>query len=265
MTIINDADSLKEVWTVQTFKERYSGKYSSQALVVNDQNPEKGLVTIRAHIEDSAELQKNGSQKFVIAIRFYSFGDMATVDVVSLPLEYHRDIFARHIQNVGWCFDPNNPSSADRNYHTPFICLGGHVQVDDGLLNPFGSSGDYGDDFCGFVAADIAAYVFDACGLPTAERSESKGKDCIASMMELMERYHRQPDFYERFIDYRMELGADRIHPQNLSALTYMRAWDTHLAQGSDFLSALTNEMVEGVAQYAMLKGVQKKLMNQEK
>ena len=97
MTIINDADSLKEVWTVQTFKERYSGKYSSQALVVNDQNPEKGLVTIRAHIEDSAELQKNGSQKFVIAIRFYSFGDMATVDVVSLPLNitetFLQDIF----------------------------------------------------------------------------------------------------------------------------------------------------------------------------
>lgn len=266
ITLITDTETLNQQWTSSQFTEAYSGPYTGTAIAINGHDPEKGLITLRSYIENTEKLQK-GSQKFIIAIRFYSFGEMASIDVISLPLGNHKNIFSKHIKNMNWNFAPDGFNDGDKNYHAPYICIGGHMSLDiDGNLKPHGTSMDYGNDFCGSIAEDIAAYVLRACGLDVASGDVEKGAECIHNLMDLMESHKQQSHFYERFIDQRIDLiGTAKIHPQTISALTYMKAWDTSLAQNINLMTALIREISGGgITTYAMLKGIQQKIVTTE-
>jgi hypothetical protein len=262
ITIIDDTETLNQQWTSSEFTKVYSGPYTGTAIAINGDDPNKGLITLRSYIKDTKQLQES-SQKFIIAIRFYLFGDMATIDVISLPKAYHKNIFAEHVKNMDWTYGQNESADSDKNYHAPFMCIGGHISLDrNHELEPHGASYDYGNDFCGSIAEDIAAYVLTACGLDVASGDVEKGAKCIHNIMNLMEAYKQQADFYERFLDHRTDLiGHTKIHPQAMSALTHMKAWDTSQAENIDLMVALAREISGGgLTSYAMLKGIQQRI-----
>ena len=265
ITLINDTETLNQQWTSSQFTNVYAGPHTGTAIAINGDDPEKGLITLRSHIKNTQCLGET-SQKFIIAIRFYSFGDMATIDVISLPKEFHKNIFAEHIKNLNWTYGQNESADSDKNYHAPFICIGGHMSLDeDDYLIPSGASHDYGNDFCGSIAEDIAAYVLRVCNINVDGGDVEKGAECIHNLMGLMESHKQQPDFYERFLDQRTDLiGNTKIHPQALSALTHMQAWDTCIAEEIDMMTALIRSMSGGVATYAMLQGIQQQMLKTE-
>lgn len=265
ITLINDTETLNQQWTSSQFTDVYSGPYTGTAIAINGDNPEKGLITLRSHVENNYRLTE-ASQKFIIAIRFYSFGDMATIDVVSLSKRYHKNIFSGHMKNLNWSYGQSLPKDIDKNIHTPYICIGGHMSLDqNGKLQPYGASTDYGNDFCGSIAEDIAAYVLTACGLQVSMGNAEKGAECIQNLMDLMELHKQTPDFYERFIDQRTDLiSKTDIHPQTLSALTHMQAWDFSLANNIDFMNAVAGELSDGLLRYVTVKQIQQKLVTLE-
>ncbi len=100
ITLINETEILHEQWISRQFTDVYTGAYTKTAIAINGEDPERRGIALRSHVEDANRLLVN--QKFIIAIRFYSFGDIASVDVVSIPLGYHKNIFADHMKNLNW-------------------------------------------------------------------------------------------------------------------------------------------------------------------
>lgn len=185
---------------------------------------------------------------------------MASVDVVSLSGPYHKNIFARHLKNLSWDYPEDSMDDSERAMHAPYICFGAFLELNEsGEFTLGGESVDYGSSFFGFDAIDIAAYILEVCGIKSSNGNAQEGFHFISYLMSLIESHKQKDDFYEQFVSLAVDMNPLRLHPQAVSALTYMSALDRLRMSDKSFYEILAEEISSGIPVYVMKNSLHKK------
>ena len=229
MEILNDLSDLENIWTLSAFNNAYSEPgLTSCALAVDSDysgNLDKmSMITFRTFIENG-ECAKN-DQKYILGIRFYSFGDMATIDIISLNKGYHKEIAYNHQKMMGWPsfkeFFNETVDPLKATYEAPFIFIGGHLKVDEfGKVNFFSSSDDYGNEALFSKGNSIAAYVAEACGLQVKNTDKTIGKAFIKDLLIFMRENKLKKDFYEILLSHIQRQGREAYKTFYWSTLSW--------------------------------------------
>jgi len=258
-------DELGMYWPVSSFMEAYKRDNHltgcvAATLSLDPENPNKtALVFLRTCIENSKRLKKGKSQKYVLALKFYNFGDLATLDVISLDKSFHRDVAYEHLKRMGWPLsESDSVSRFKETVQSPFIFVGGSLDVsNEGVVRFFGKSGDYGNKISSVEIHAICKYVVSACGL--RKEGDLAGETFINNLLKFMLRFKRKSDFYEKF--YQDVLtnapSLDQVFTtQQLGALMMMKVADRTIGEEGDRLQIMTEEVVDGFGKFVTVAGV---------
>lgn len=271
IAIMNGSD-FANFWPIQAFTDVYKSQPAlagcsvvSLPMESADPDPDKvALVVCRTFIENS-DRAKN-YQKYVVGIRFYSYGDMATIDVISLDEDYHRDICFEHLKRMNWPTNDYLNQSADKLTETtvaPFVFVGGHLQVTDGRVSFSGASGDYGSDIFFSDSNAIAAYVASVCGIEITTGEKEKGEMFIQDLLEFMLKHKMKKDFYECLVDdvIKKTPGKKSFTAQHMGSLITMKAWDRSVTEEKEYILMMIEEIASGgLSRHLMLSNVVKKM-----
>lgn len=264
--LIQDRETLESSWTVTEFEKVYPEKPSITGCAIAVESDEPGnpdktaIITMRTFIENGKRAK--GDQKYVLGIKFYSFGDMATFDVISTDKEYHRDIIHEHLTRLGHIERTPTESKNKLNdtYFQPMMIVGGHLGVkENDNVNMIGDSGDYTGKVLREDVNDIAKYVISSCRA-NVEGDTNKGQGFVKDMLDFMKENKMKEDFYERLLDFvyaRDPQNYRAFTGQHLSSLIQMKVADRIIKEGGgDPLRLTTEEMTDGLGRYAMVAAV---------
>jgi hypothetical protein len=274
--IENDSNFLNELPLVSEFKQVYSEKPALTGFAIataTDEpgNPDKtSLVVMRTFVENSDRAKSD--QKYVLGIRFYNFGDMATIDVISLDRGFHKDIAYDHLKRLQWTVIDESGKEANHYNETmraPIIIVGGHLKVDNNEKVDFSaSSGDYGNDIFVSDSNDIAGYVADSCGIKLGESDKEKGEEFVADLLQFMKENKTKTDFYEKFVEFvysKDSSEAKKFSTQQIGALISMKASDRAVNEDKSIMQTMIDEVAGGgLARHILLSHVADKIRNKE-
>lgn len=274
--IENDPEVLNEFWPVSEFKKVYSEKPALTGFAVaadTDEpgNPDKtSVVAMRTFIENSDRAKSD--QKYILGIRFYNFGDMATIDVISLDKGFHKDIAFDHLKRLQWTVTDESGKEAnhyDETMRAPIIIVGGHLRVDnDEKVDFSASSGDYGNDIFFSDSNDIAGYVADSCGIKLGDSDKEKGEEFVADLLQFMKENKTKADFYEKFVEFiynKDSSEAKKFSTQQIGALISMKASDRAVNENKSLMQTMVDEVAGGgLARHIFISNVADKIRNKE-
>ncbi len=271
--LMNGSD-IEGLWPVASFLEAYKQVNALTACTIASISAESGnsdpdkvaMIICRTLIENGARAQND--QKYIVGIRFYSYGDMATIDVISLDKAYHKDICFEHLTRLGWpSFDEQTGQSVnkfDETVRSPFLFVGGHLKVKNGTHVDFtGASQDYGDNILFSDANAIAAYAASISGIEIGIGDKEKGKAFVQSMLEFMLIQKTKKDFYEQLVQEVSEKTPWKksFTAQHMGALIAMKVLDRSIAEGKSTIPILIEELSGGgLARHLLLTGVVKNI-----
>lgn len=252
MEIITDMTGIEGLWAVDEFLDAYrtEAKDGLVACALAVEGGETGspyetaIAVIRVAIQKSTRAMSD--QKFVVGLSFYGFGDMMTIDVVSLDEEFHRDAIFEHSTRLNYIMP--HTAAIDKltlPYHIPFVYGGAHLKVDGNYIETFGGSGDYGAAIFNSNAATIADFAFKACGL-TDSVDTSAGMNFIQSLLDFMLANKRKANFYEEFVESQIMNGT-KIASHQFGGLLAMKASDRVKNGEGDILQMLVDELTGGL------------------
>lgn len=261
-----------EAWPIKTFNENYSDKRgirkSFVLSVVDYEFPERvAPIIVRMFIENRTKAKTD--QKYIIGLRFYSFGEMATIDLISLENDYHREICYEHLKRMNSPLWSNNLEVIDHYSETtraPFMFAGGHLRVlDDTSINFFSDSGDYGKSLFFSNCNSLANYIMTLSGSKYLEQDFS-GEMFVKFLLEFMYKHKQDRSFYSKLIAelFTQENLAD-ITNQQIGAFMAMKAWDRYLEGDGDMLQLMIDEISGGLSRDIMLQGVARKIRERKK
>lgn len=253
---------------IMLFQEAYPASLgiTGCAFAVGDDALEEvdaiSLVVLRVFIENSRRLRE-GTQKYVVGIRFSNFGDMATIDVISLDKPNHRDIALEHCRRMGYHVHEGKLGAFEQTYQLPFLFVGGFLNLtEDGDVVFHGASQDYGSDVILGNANEIATSVASLCEIQVGKADTTVGQTFLERVLELMKEYKMSPMFYEALVDHVFRGNTARDYQkafigQHLGALMTMKAIDRVLAEGGDFLQKMVEEVAGGgLSRHVLLSSV---------
>ena len=262
---------LEDFWLVEAFNKMYieqpSIKGYALAYLFDDENPKKvATVLMRTFIENGHNAKKD--QKYIIGIRFYSFGDMATIDVISLNKGVHKEICYDHLKRIKW---PrwNQETNRPVNYlnetaRAPFLFVGGHLQVKETGINFFGSSGDYGDKILFSDANSIAAYAASESGIKLETGEKKIGESFVKEILQIMYNHKLKSNFYEELVKNIFQRNSDKkitFTAQHIGALITMKVADRMISEGKDILTATVDEISgHSIGRAIMFSNIERKL-----
>lgn len=267
------ANEFADFWPVEEFNKKYSEQEGirscSIASAFNIKNPEKsGLVILRTFIQNGEKAKID--QKYIIGIRFYSFGDMATIDLVSLEKGYHREICYEHLKRMNWPLWSEDMGIFTDHYgettRAPFLFVGGHLKVsDDNSVKFYGNSGDYGSKLLFSDSNSLANYILSVSGIPFFGEKES-GEELVEYLLKFMYENKLKREFYRDLISglYSREEEI-KLTAQNIGALITMKVVDRHILGEGDILQLMVDETSEGLARDIMLQGVAQRVRHSKK
>ncbi len=269
--LMQNPSDMEGFWTVDAFKEAYPEKPALTGCAIASVSEEVGnpdkmaIATLRTFIENGNRAKDD--QKYVVGIRFYSMGDMATIDVISMDKGFHKEIAYEHLKRMGWPSineQTGKPiNHLDETSRTPFAFVGGHLYVKDGeKTNLTGSSGDYGNSIFFSDSNAIAAYAASACGIEVTEGDKEKGEAFVQEILEFMLKHKMQPDFYEQFAKYVFEKtgrGVSSLTSQHIGALMTMKAADRAISENKDMMQAMVDELA-GFSRFILVNGIAEKV-----
>lgn len=218
IVITTDHSELEDLWPVDKFNEIYPEESNFKRCAVitsfDEKKPEDvSLIVLRTFIEDTDRARED--QKYVVGIRFYSFGDMATIDVISTDRKNHYHMCYEHIKKHGWgMFDESGKPidrKVDQTIRAPFLFSGGHLQIKDGGVSFFGESSDYGGYSFESNINSVASFVAEISGINTISEDKDEGELFVYKLLDLMKKHKGQPDFYEQVI----KASYERKFPNN--------------------------------------------------
>ena len=267
---LNELNELEELWPIKLFTQAYSdqGIKGCSMVSIGDEsgNPDKiALIANRVFIQNSAKAQKD--QKYIVGISFYGMGDMATIDVISLDKDFHKEICFEHLKRLGWSsFDEITGKLVDELQETSrsqFLFVGGHLKITgDTIVDFTGSSGDYGSTILFSDSNSIAAFAASTCGIQIGQGDIEKGKTFYQELLELMLQFKLKPDFYERLVQASLDKTPEHqktFTPQHIGALIAMKVIDRSQIEDKDPVMLMMEEMFAGgLSRYIMLSGVVK-------
>lgn len=272
-----DFDIMRELnvpsnWVIQElndFSSNRQGSLSSAMAIAEEEvgNPEKtSIIVFRTFIEDSRRLRKKG-QKYVLLFRFYSFGYMTTVDLISIDKEFHKEIAYEYLKGIDFGFFGYSEDQIRRDMvravnFSPYLIVGGYLKIDKEDKVIFsGSSGDFGSDlFAGVDCNDVASVVANSCGIK-ADMSDI-GKAFVEDILSFSLENKRKKDFYEKFIQHVLDKDVSRPFTNScLESLLVSKAFDRFVAEErDDIFRLITEEMTEGFSRFVMVSSVAKKM-----
>lgn len=258
MEIIRSED-LENGWPMQSFQEAYQNVAGEKilkcfAITKGDESgdPDRtSVIFVRLFVDNGERAKKD--QKYIVGLRFYSFGDMATVDIISLDKPNHRDIVKEHAEKMNWLLPGLTERDAfQQSYSMPILAVGAHLRVSaEGSITPFDSSCDFGNNLLGLDASEVVRQIAFLCELNSKE--DKKGNDFLEGLLAFMLQNKKRPDFYESFVEH---YAASKPTGQNYGGLLTMKMLDRSLEEGSDnFLKLLVEEVTDGFAKRCLLIG----------
>lgn len=264
--LVKDKETLEQSWVVKEFENAYPERPALTGCAIAIESDEPGnpdktaIVTMRTFIENGEKAKV--SQKYVLGIKFYSFGDMATFDVISMDKGFHRDIIHEHLTRLGHIERISSESTDKLNetYFQPMMIVGGHLNVKENEdVSITGESGDYTGKVLREDVNDIAKYVLSSCGV-NVEGDTSTGQGFIKDMLDFMKENKIKEDFYERLLDFvyaRDPQNYRAFTGQHLSSLIQMKVADRIIKEGGgDPVRFTTEEMTDGLGRYAVVAAV---------
>jgi hypothetical protein len=269
--IMRDPSELEGFCPVDAFNKMYPEQSSIKgyalASLSDDQNPEKvAVVLMRTFIENGNCAKED--QKYVVGIRFHFFGDMATIDVISLDKGYHKEICYDHLRRMGWpswSEEMNRPvNHFDETTRAPFLFIGGHLQVKEKEVNFFGSSGDYGDKVLFSDGNSIAAYASSVSGIELGIGKKEIGGSFVKEILQIMYKHKLKSNFYEELVQDLFQRSSDEnltLTSQHVGSLITMKVSDRMISEGKDMLTLTVDEVCGGsLGRAIMLFGVARKM-----
>lgn len=272
---ITSFSGVKDFWMISDFTQVYRDSNSlmncaAVSMSDEDGNPDKtAIITLRTYIENGAKAKDD--QKYIVGIRFYAHGDLASIDIISLDKGFHREICYEHMTRMGWpSMNQEMGLAVDQlseTTRTPFAFVGGHLRVEnDAQVHFSGSSGDYGDAIFFSDANSIAAYVASVCGIQVIEGDKEKGKLFIEEMLELMLKHKLKENFYEEMVREISDRNPDRTFTsQHIGSLMMMKVVDRSIKENKDLISLMIDEMSGGLGRSIMLNSVAQKIKAKQK
>ncbi len=252
---IFSADSFwDDFWPVADFRQAYANKTGSfkyALLALGNGNPDKtGLIIVRLFIE----ALKADEQKFVLGLRFYSYGDLASLDIISLNLSYHRDIIMEHAQRMNWSLVDNVPDSNKftESHVIPMAFAGGWLDKNGKF---FATSTDYGNKLFIWNSNELAMSA--AKIVNSGEIAEVHPG--LVDLLDFMRKNKNNSYFYERFYSHIINTAVSQyiqIHPQQLGALVAMKVFDRVLRESINPIHAFVEESATGLGREMILRGV---------
>ena len=256
IVIFHEEARWEHMGPIQDFKKVYGNLdgLCRYVILTEDSDPRSPvLVFVRVFLQ-----KETRAKKYVMGTRFYHFGDIATLDIISLDHPLHKDIIAQHTESFGW---PSPAENFDNSCNTPFAFVGGFVDPD---LTFVGSSGDYGDNFFGWSSNDVAR---SAMAMINGEGESNKPDQFFSFMLSFMNKHKRHRNFYEKFYEELLaHLSAGkRLHPQHLGSLVTMKACDRSAVERISFLQTWVEEASGGLGRLMLLHNVAKHIKEVEK
>jgi hypothetical protein len=219
MKILNKEEVVwKDMWPLESFEKfcnSYRNSYDKSdhnfVLItdsdINEVKVDKISALIRIYIKKNVE-----RQKYILALRFYSFGEFATVDIISTDWDNHAEI----IEGYSRCMEPG---WYQINNTPPFICVGGFMQPDQTFV---GKSVGYGNNCFGWSSNDIANSA-----LSMTQPKYDVPNDFFEFILGFMKKHKQQPGFYEKTYREMVKRSPNDSHNQShLSSLLSMQDWD---------------------------------------
>lgn len=261
--LLNDLTEFSNHWTISGFQNAYPDSKAHRncaiaTLYADISADETTLVIFRTFLEN--DLQLKVAQKYVIALRFYGFGNIATLDLISMDVRRHAEIVNEHINRLDAPHgrDAINPYNGDSQI--PYLIAGGWVQKNSNNKLVFNSrSLDYGASMFFADSNSIASYVAQSCGLKVdSTMNIQKGEYFFMNILDFMLKTKDSPDFYEKFATKALyeETEKKGFNAQQITALMMMKVVDRHLNEGRDMIRLIVDEMTEGFGRRFMLESI---------
>ncbi len=265
--VTREDQGMANIWPLSNFNQAYDEKDGVRKVVMlslSSQygNPDKTAVLIfRLFIENSERLKEG--QKYVLALRFYNFGDLVTLDLISLNKAYHRNMASEHILKMNWPPIQEGSDDLERVYHSPFLFVGAFVQLKDESFIFSSKSQDYGSSVFFADCNEIATYLSSLCNLAVSnDKDKVEGKNFLDKILQFILKNKGQNNFYEKFVTNILEnqKGAEGFSSQQISSLLYMKAIDRSLKEKKPFFQIIVDEMSGGFSRNLMLQSITKRL-----
>lgn len=261
-----DKDWLNDFWPVKDFSDAYniSGATVNTAAIVSEHassDPDKtSLIILRFFIKRGEKVKKD--QKYIVGLRFYSFGDMATIDLISLDLPWHRDIVHEHAVRMNWSYQLDSElkkvDAFKETYSLPIVVVGAHLKVaSDDSVSFFSSSGDFTENLFGCDVNELAGQIAFILGLN--KEGSKKGKEFLEGLLAFLQRNGLREDFYENVVE--QYVGSSKFTGQNFAGLITMKVADRQIKENGNPIRILVEEITDGFAKKAMVIAAAQKMI----
>ncbi len=264
---VDTCNEFTDSWPIETFNKAYSEKGIKTSFIANMFDPNflerTAVIILRTFIQKSERARTD--QKYIIGLRFYSFGDMATIDLISLDKNFHREICYNHLERMNfpmWGENLKRVNHYEKTTRAPFIFAGGHLRVsEDDSVEFFGDSGDYTGRLLLSDSNSLARYISSVSGIKS-KGEIGPGKTLVEHLLRFMFENKLGREFYQNLIaDLYLQEEELSLNPQNMAALITMKVLDLlSINESLDFIKLMTEEMAEGLSRDIMIHSVARKI-----
>lgn len=221
------------------------------------------VMLVRIAVSD-LEGKLSEERKYVLLQTFYDEGDLATIDIVRLPLGFHKEIVKEYLTKV-LTEDLSRQLIPLHDGRSRYLTAGGYFESNGKKIRFHGASSDFSNKLSVYDVNDIASYLAAESGLFETVESVNifKGKEYIERCLEIMCNYKLRPDFYSQLVDLYLSENVrtgQGIGSHLLYSLTTMKSIDKALKEGKDITQVLVEESAEGIGREMLITGVAERL-----
>lgn len=248
-TQVMRGQEIESFWPVSDFNESYpdKGAIRKSALISKTSSDQTSLVLGRVFIEKSDRIKRR--QNYLVGLRFYSLGELVTIDVISVNKGFHREICHEHLQRMewpSWSRKLNQPVDYfDNTTYAPFLFSGGCLQLkDDNKINFIEGSDSFGKGVFFPSANSLAAYISSLAGIKVAG-DKSLGENFVKNILQITHQYKGRENFYQELVQNTFRHNSTMsVSPssQYLGSLLTMKALDRSILGGENMAFIMTEE-----------------------
>lgn len=261
--LIHDLEDCSNHWAISGFENAYPEVGSIRKCVFATMRSKtvhpqtKAVIALRLFLQDGIKLRDE--QKYIIALRFYNFGKMATLDVISLDSEKHEEIVGEHLKQIN-ALESKGAKPYSVSTQIPFVISGAWVKKDPQNFLKFDyTSFEYGHSMFFANSNAVASYVAHVCGLKVRPfENVFLGEDCISNILDFMVNLKSRYKFYELFVAKALRgfRNQDGLSSQQVASLLMMKVLDRHEREGEDFSSLFIEEINYGLNKHYLLESM---------
>lgn len=262
--VIREDQGLAKFWPLSSFNEAYDKEEGIRKVLMTSLssdygNPDKtAILVFRLFIENKEKLKEG--QKYVLALRFYNFGDLVTLDLISLEKAYHKNIASEHISRMKLPLNEEDLDDFEKTRQSPFLLSGAFVELKEDKLVFSSSSQDYSSSLFFADCNEVSRHLCSLCDLSVSKDPKNlQGHDFLHKILSFVLENKKQNNFYEKFVMEALKV-EDSLSAQQISSLLNMKVFDRSIKEKKPFIQIMVEEMSEGFSRSVMLHSIAKRL-----